>query len=113
VIEDEALIAMFVEDLLDQLGCTLVGVCSSVAEGLATAQQAELDLALLDVNVAGQPVYPVAQALERRGLPMVFMSGYRQLDESWRARPSVQKPFDLEQLAAAMKRAVHDKEACV
>jgi PAS domain S-box-containing protein len=111
VIEDEALIALFVEDLLDQLGCTLASVRSTVSDGLEAAQSPDFDLALLDVNVGGEPVYPVAQALQKHGVPVVFMSGYRQMEEGWRTRPSVQKPFDLQRLAAAMERAMRANDA--
>jgi PAS domain S-box-containing protein len=106
VIEDEALIAIFVEDLLDQLGCALVGVMSRVGQGLEAIQGTQFDIALLDINVGGEPVYALAEALQKRGVPMVFMSGHLEIADAWRDRPRVQKPFDLEQLRMAMERAV-------
>jgi PAS domain S-box-containing protein len=105
LVEDESLIAMHLEDLLDQLGCNVVGSASTVGEALDLAR-GDLDIAFLDVNVAGEQVYPVATALQARNVPFVFMSGYGQLSAAWRERPSVQKPFELEQLKQAIELAL-------
>ena len=98
VVEDESLIGMLAEDLLEELGCRMVGLVSSLGKALEMARSAELDFALLDVDIGGEPVYPVAAALEARGVPFVFMSGYGGVEEPWRGRRIVQKPFDLERL---------------
>ncbi|MFN2644452.1 MAG: ATP-binding protein [Burkholderiales bacterium] len=102
VVEDESLIAMLVEDLLTQLGCTLAGTMSSLDKALQAAGRRDIDVALLDVDLGGEPVYPVADALQARGIPFVFMSGYGGLHERWRDTPIVQKPFDL----AALKQGI-------
>jgi len=109
VVEDESLIGMLAEDLLEQLGCRMVGLVSSVGKALELAKSAELDLALLDVDIGGEPVYPVASALLKRGVPFLFMSGYGGLEEPWRGRPIVQKPFDLDQLRREIERALGAK----
>lgn len=106
VVEDESLIGMLAEDFLEQLGCRMVGLISSLGKALEAARSAEVDFALLDVDIGGEPVYPVAVALEARGIPFVFMSGYGGLDNAWRSRPIVQKPFELEQLKREMTRAL-------
>jgi len=106
VVEDESLIGMLAEDLLEQLGCRMVGLVSSVGKALELAKSAELDLALLDVDIGGEPVYPVASALLKRGVPFLFMSGYGGLEDPWRGRPIVQKPFDLDQLRREMERVL-------
>lgn len=106
VVEDESLIGMLAEDLLEQLGCRMIGSVSSLGKALEMAKRAELDFALLDVDLAGEPVYPVAQALQARGVPFLFMSGYGGLDGPWRGRPIVQKPFDLPQLKREIERAL-------
>lgn len=96
VIEDESLVAMLLETILDDMGCTVVGPESNVDDGLiAATTEASLDAALLDVNVAGREVFPIAEALRTRGVPFVFSTGYGEagLPEHWRGNPTIQKPF--------------------
>ena len=101
VVEDEAAISM----LLD-FGCTVVGPAARLANALEIAEREAFDVAILDVNVAGEPIYPVAEAIAKRGLPIVFSTGYggAGIREPFRDRPVVQKPFsqnDLERTLAA------------
>lgn len=110
VVEDESLIGMLAEDLLEQLGCRMVGLVSSLRKAVELAKSAELDLALLDVDIGGEPVYPVALALQARGVPFLFMSGYGGLDGPWRAHPMVQKPFDVEQLSREIERVLRAEQ---
>lgn len=96
VVEDESLVAMLLETILGDMGCAVVGPVSNIGDGLrAVASETALDAALLDVNVAGQEVFPIAEALKARGIPFVFSTGYGEsgLPEHWRGRPTVQKPF--------------------
>jgi CheY-like chemotaxis protein len=106
VVEDESLIGMLAEDLLEQLGCRMVGLVSTLGRALELARSAEIDFALLDVDIGGEPVYPVATALQARGVPFVFVSGYGGLEGPWQDRPIVQKPFDLVQLKSEIERAL-------
>ena len=109
VVEDEMMIAMLVEDMLLELGCTVVGPAHGLAEALALAQsEPGLDAALLDVNLAGQPVFPVADALREKGVPAIFSTGYgdaglRDID---RGAPVLQKPFRAGDLARALEEAL-------
>ncbi len=109
VVEDESLIGMLAEDLLEQLGCRMMGLVSTLGRALEMAKSADIDFALLDVDIGGEPVYPVAAALQARGVPFVFMSGYGGLEGPWRDRPIVHKPFDLVQLKAEIERAVAER----
>jgi len=95
VVEDESLVAMLLETILEDLGCDVVGPEGTVAAGADTARSADIDAALLDVNVAGELVFPVAEALKGRGIPFVFSTGYGEggLPEQWRGHPTIQKPF--------------------
>ncbi len=96
VVEDESLVAMLLETILEDMGAAPVGPASTVEEGVAAATgEPDLDAALLDVNVAGKPVFPVAEALSARGVPFVFSTGYGEggLPDEWRGRPVLQKPF--------------------
>lgn len=107
VVEDEALIMLAIEDMLAALGCEVTSA-SRVETALVPARDVGLDVALLDVNVGGQRVFPVADALERRGVPFVFATGYGQatLPERFRDRPSIAKPFTAGDLEEALGRAL-------
>jgi CheY-like chemotaxis protein len=100
VVEDEFLIRMLLEDMLSDLGYELAGVAGRVDEAAELARTVDVDLAILDVNLDGHDVYPVADILIERGVPFVFVSGYggRGLAEAYRERPTLQKPFQLEEL---------------
>ncbi len=108
VVEDEMLIGMLLEDMLTDMGHTVVAIIPRVNEALATARSEEFDIAILDVHLNGQAVFPVAEALIERGIPFVFATGYgeRGLPEQYRSRPILQKPFakdDLARTLAALK----------
>jgi CheY-like chemotaxis protein len=106
VVEDEYLIRMLLEDMLTDLGYEIAGAVGTIAEGCELAEKAEIDLAILDVNLDGKEIYPVAEILARRGLPFVFVSGYGEgsLAEPYRGRPSLQKPFQAEQLKTTVEK---------
>ncbi len=79
VVEDEFLLAMMVEDILTDEGCIVVGPFARVAEALVAAAKEPVDLAILDVNVAGEKVFPVAEVLDGRGVPFLLLTGYGDL----------------------------------
>ena len=95
VVEDEALVSMLVEDMLTDLGCSIVGPAAEIEEALRLAGSADIDAALLDVNLGGRPIFPVADALKARGVPFAFASGYGEagLTEDHRGATVLQKPF--------------------
>lgn len=95
VVEDEALVSMLVEDMLTDLGCTIVGPAAEIEEALKLAGSADIDAALLDVNLGGRPIFPVADALKARGVPFAFASGYGEagLTEDHKGSTVLQKPF--------------------
>jgi CheY-like chemotaxis protein len=105
VVEDEALVAMLLEDTLQALGCSVVGPAGNVARALALLEREDVDLALLDVNLGGgERSYPIADALAARGIPFVFVTGYGRagVDRRYGAASVLQKPFDERQLAQAV-----------
>jgi CheY-like chemotaxis protein len=104
VVEDEYLIRMLLEDMLTDLGYEIAGAVGTIAEASEIAEKAEFDLAILDVNLDGKEIYPVADILAARGLPFVFVSGYGEgsLAEPYRGRPALQKPFQAEQLETTL-----------
>ena len=100
IVEDEVLISMLLEDMLADLGYAVAATASRVEEAVKLARELEIDAAVLDVNVNGQEVYPVAEALAARDIPFVFATGYgeRGLPDAYKKRPTLQKPFQQETL---------------
>jgi CheY-like chemotaxis protein len=107
VIEDELMIRMLLQDMLDDLGHTLAGEAGRIDEAVTLAKQAEFDIAILDVNLNGEPISPVVEVLVERGLPFVFATGYGQrgVPEAYRRTPTLQKPFQADALAKALAAA--------
>ncbi len=108
IVEDELMIRMLLDGMLTDLGYTVVAEAGRVDEALAVAQKAEFDVAILDVNLNGQPITPVAEALVRRGLPFVFATGYGQrgVPDAFRNNVTLQKPFQMEALERAIEAVV-------
>jgi CheY-like chemotaxis protein len=108
VVEDELMIRMLLEDMLGELGYTVAAEAARIEEALDAAKNADFDIAILDVNLNGQPVSPVADALVARGTPFVFATGYgeRGLPEPYRDRPTLKKPFQMEGLKQMLESAL-------
>ena len=105
IVEDEPLIAMMLEDFLDVLDQDVAGSADSVATALERVEQGGLDAAILDVNLrGGEKSTPVAEALERAGVPFVFATGGGDegVDERFRDRPVLQKPFTMDGVAKVL-----------
>jgi CheY-like chemotaxis protein len=95
VVEDEAAISLLLEDMLLDFGCEVIGPAARLSAALEAVSREQVDLAILDVNVAGEPIYPVAEALAQRSIPFVFSTGYGSagIRDTFRDRPVLQKPF--------------------
>jgi CheY-like chemotaxis protein len=95
VVEDEMMVSMLIEDMLTDLGCTVVGPAARLDEAFDLARAADIDCAVLDVNLGGQPIFPLADLLRERGLPFAFATGYGDagLREVDHGAPVLQKPF--------------------
>lgn len=107
VVEDEVAIAMLIEDMLLDLGAEVIGPAGRLAQATSMAD-GHVDLAIIDVNVAGEPVYPLAEILAAKSIPFVFSTGYGAggIEQAWRDRPVLQKPFsqaDLEKVLRAVR----------
>src|SRR4028118_1708306 len=76
VVEDEAMIAMLVEDMVLDFGSEVVGPVANLNDAISLARSAELDAAILDINVGGSVIFPVADILNERGIPLIFATGY-------------------------------------
>lgn len=108
VVEDEAIISFLVEDMLSELGARDVRHAGTLAAALAQLDARMPDIAVLDVNLGGEQVYPVAERLEKAGIRFVFTTGYGKngMDRRWSSRIVVQKPFNLEAMTLALKDAL-------
>jgi CheY-like chemotaxis protein len=111
VVEDEMMLAMLLEDLLTELGCE-VFKAARIAKAFELMATAPIEAAILDVNVAGEPVYPIARALEERGIPFVFSTGYgaKGLPAEYQNRPTLSKPFQLANLAPTLAKAIQNSQ---
>jgi CheY-like chemotaxis protein len=108
VVEDEPMIRMLLEDMLDELGYTVAAGAARLDEALAAAATADVDVAILDVDLNGQSSAPVADKLSARGVPFVFSTGYSEqsLPPSHRNRPMVRKPYQMDGLGRTLANAM-------
>jgi two-component sensor histidine kinase len=111
VVEDESLVAMMIADSLEEIGCSVVGPIARLGEGLALAEESELDAAVLDRNLAGASSDPIARELHARGIPFVIVSGYADLarPREMAAAPYLTKPFQPEALIAILADLIADE----
>jgi CheY-like chemotaxis protein len=107
IVEDEGIVAMVVEDYLEDLGCTVVAIAARLEEGEEAARCKVIDVAILDINLAGKVSYPIAAILRGRGIPFLFATGYGAagLPVGLRGVPVLAKPFRISDLASALAAA--------
>jgi CheY-like chemotaxis protein len=100
LVEDEVMIRMMVADMLGELGYSIAAEAGEIGEAIKLAQSIEFDLAILDVNVNGKVISPVADLIAARNRPFIFATGYGSsgLPAEYRDRPALQKPFQIETL---------------
>jgi CheY-like chemotaxis protein len=112
IVEDETMIAMLVEDMLAELGHMTVGIASNLEEAGRLAAEADFNAALLDVNLSGKTVDPIANALAQRGIPFAFTTGIDQsgIPQAYRDRVTLQKPYVIEQLKDALARMMRPRQ---
>ena len=107
LVEDEIVIALLVEQMLASLGHSVAGPAARLSKAMAMASQEAIDVAILDVNLGGEEVYPVADIFGGAGIPFVFVTGYgRQgLRPEYQHRPTLSKPFLTRSLSSALAEA--------
>lgn len=105
------MIRMMVADMLEELGYKVAAEAGDIAEAMRLAQATEFDIAILDVNVNGKVISPVADVIRAKGCPFIFATGYGSsgLPEQYRDRPALQKPFQLEALSKTIEAALRDR----
>jgi CheY-like chemotaxis protein len=109
VVEDEMMIAMLIEDILEEFGCELVGPATNVPRALELIEKESVDVAVLDLNLDGQDTYAIAGALQRKNVPFIFATGYGStvLRQEYGNRPVLQKPFQARDLETALTEALN------
>ena len=105
LVEDETLVALLLEDMLADLGYTVLGPMARVKNALDIVRRDKFDLAILDVNLNGEETYPIADELTARGIPFFFSTGYFQttLHPPYQNHPTLQKPFQQRDLEKILK----------
>jgi CheY-like chemotaxis protein len=105
LVEDEALILLMVTEMLEEMGHTVVAEANNIKLALSLAQTANFDVAILDVNLGGEQIEPVAEAISRRNLPFIIASGYvsAAAEQRFRGRPTLQKPFNSAELTKVLQ----------
>jgi DNA-binding response OmpR family regulator len=100
IVEDEALLAMHLGDLLTTLGHEVVGKATRIDAAMELARKSDIDFAVLDINLGGIKSFPVADILCQRGIRFVFASGYGSegLMNGYRDVPALRKPYDEDDL---------------
>jgi two-component SAPR family response regulator len=113
VVEDEFFLAADLEDALDHSGADIVGPLSSVDTALAQLERAEIDLAVVDINLGGDMAYPLADALLRNNVPFLFASAYDRADVPSRfcEIPHVTKPYAMDDLIHTLAELARTRSA--
>ncbi|MBN9006446.1 MAG: response regulator [Rhizobiales bacterium] len=113
LVEDEAMIRMMVADMLEDLGYTIAAEAGEIDQAIKLARATNFDIAILDVNVNGKLISPVAGVIAARNRPFIFATGYgtQGLPPEFRDRPALQKPFQMESLAAMIERTLRGTAA--
>lgn len=114
LVEDESTVAMLIEDMLWELGYRTVVSVARLAEAFETLDSTDFDVAILDVNVHGESVFPLARRLSEQGKPIVFSSGYGQsgLPAEFDDCVMLAKPFSVEDLQRALVKACLSRNLC-
>ena len=104
VVEDSPVVAPFTADVLDELGCVVVGPAPNMAAARELVEAGEFDAALMDIHIRGAHVFPLCEILEAKRIPFVLTSGYAdwQMPEKWEGRPRLQKPYTVDQVEKAL-----------
>ena len=113
VAEDESLIALYIVEMLERLGCTVIGPVARVADVIRAAQEVTpVDCAVLDINLRGQTVFAALPSLLDRGVTVLLASGYSgnalMFPTEFRDLPCIVKPYDEDTLVRALKKAARD-----
>ncbi len=95
VVEDEALICLTLQDVLEDLGCVIAAMCTTLQQAMDSATRDDFDVAILDVNLNGEDITPVSAVLHDRNIPFIFSTGYGRsgVPKLFSQYPLIEKPF--------------------
>jgi CheY-like chemotaxis protein len=107
IVEDEMMVVLYLEDVLQSLGHTVAATAGRLDQAVELAQTADVDFAMLDLNLAGARTYPVAEALRQRAIPFAFATGYGAggIAAEYADVPTLTKPFRIEDIASLLDRS--------
>ena len=109
LIEDSPVVGPFTADLLEELGCEVIGPAPNMAMARELVEAGGYDAALMDIHIRGERVFPLCEVLDAKRVPFVLTSGYAdwQMLEKWGDRPRLQKPYTLDQVRDALGEALN------
>jgi len=109
LVEDESLLLMLAEATLESFGAVIVATASSLDEALVEAERVTADIAILDINLRGEMSYPAADILARRGIPVVFVTGYADLalPAGFQVAPRLTKPYNENRLVEVIREVAN------
>ncbi len=112
LVEDEPLLLLSLQEGLSELGCSVVAAECRLPGAIESASRLDFDAALLDISIAGESVGPVALALEERGIPFVFATGYEThpVVDAFPAAAHLRKPYLLETVEQALNEVLAQRE---
>ncbi len=108
VVEDSPVVAPNVHDIQTDLGCTVVGPAHNIARARELAQEEQFDVAVVDLHIRGDKIFPILDMLEARGVPFIITSGYADwtMPDKWQDRPRLAKPYTIDTLQNALEELV-------
>lgn len=114
LVEDEALVAIMIQECLTEFGCQIVGPVCTASDAVVAVKDGQFDAAVLDINLGDGLVYPAAQILAERGVPFVFVTGYdaESVDRRFSGVPVLQKPIEREMLQKMFVSSAKHSVAC-
>lgn len=106
IVEDEELIGMLLEEMLTNSGFEVVARATELEQAQRMGESASMDIALLDISLHGEPVFPLAVQLKQRGIPFVFTTGYGAagLPAEWAGYPVFCKPYNMQELTESLSQ---------
>ena len=106
VVEDSPVVGPFTVDILDELGCEVIGPAPNMAAARSLVESGGFDAALMDVHIRGERVFPLCEMLSAKGIPFVLTSGYADwtMPEQWRDRPRLNKPYTIDQVDGSLRQ---------
>jgi len=106
LVEDSPVVAPFTADLLQDLGCLVVGPAPNMAAARDLVETEEFDAAIMDIHIRGERVFPLCETLDSKGVPFLLTSGYAdwQMPDKWENRPRLHKPYTIDDVERALAK---------